>query len=195
MNAKQEAREKAIQTRKKLPFKDQEKSSLRIKEIWDTAKENFIFKNVGFYWPVQGEISPLPIIEELLSGDSRCFLPIVSVNSKERKLRFKEYSSDSQLTKNRFHISEPENGEEIATEQLDLVFLPCACVDEAGHRIGMGMGFYDKTFEESAAQQELIALAYDFQIINSCFPEKQDVPVNGLITPSGFSSFYSKKAE
>ena len=195
MNAKQEAREKAIQTRKELPFKDQEKSSFRIKEIWDTAKENFILKNVGFYWPVQGEVSPLPIIEELLSGGSRCFLPIVSVNTKERKLTFKEYTSDSQLTENRFHISEPENGEEITIDQLDLVFLPCACVDEVGHRIGMGMGFYDKTLEESAAQQELIALAYDFQIIKSCFPEKQDIPVNGLITPSGFSSFYSKKAE
>ena len=33
MNAKQEAREKATQTRKELPFKDQEKSSFRIKEI------------------------------------------------------------------------------------------------------------------------------------------------------------------
>ncbi len=109
-------------------------------------------------------------------------------------MTFKEFTTNTQLEANRFNISEPKNGEEIATKQLDLVFLPCACVDEAGHRIGMGMGFYDKTFEESSSSQQLIALAYDFQKIYSCFPEKQDVPVDGVITPSGFCSFYSKKA-
>jgi 5-formyltetrahydrofolate cyclo-ligase len=194
MNEKQEAREKAIQIRRKLPFKDQEISSHRIKEIWDSVKGSFNFKNVGFYWPAKGELSSLPIIEELLKEGSRCFLPIVSTNPKERRLIFKEYTANTQLEANRFNISEPKNGEEIATKKLDLVFLPCACIDEVGHRIGMGMGFYDKTFEESSSSQQLIALAYDFQKIYSCFPEKQDVPVDGVITPSGFCSFYSKKA-
>ncbi len=195
MNAKQEAREKAIQIRKKLSLKEQEIFSNLIKEIWDNIKKDFNLNTVGFYWPTQGEVSSIPIIEELIREGSRCFLPIVSENPKERRLTFKEFATNTQLEANRFNISEPKNGEEIATKQLDLVFLPCACVDEVGHRIGMGMGFYDKTFEESSASQQLIALAYDFQKIDSCFPEKQDVPVDGVITPSGFCSFYSKKAE
>ena len=41
MNEKQEAREKAIQTRKKLPREYQEISSTRIKEIWDNVKGRF----------------------------------------------------------------------------------------------------------------------------------------------------------
>ena len=195
MNEKQEAREKAIQTRKKLPREYQEISSTRIKEIWDTVKGRFDFKNVGFYWPTKGEISSLPIIEELQKEGSRCFLPIVSENPKERRLTFREYTDNTQLEANRFNISEPKDGQEISANQLDLVFLPSVCVDKEGHRIGMGMGFYDKTFKEASDQQQLITLVYDFQKISSCYPEIQDIPVDAAITPSGFFSFYSKKAE
>ena len=195
MNEKQEARKKAIQTRKKLPREDQEISSTRIKEIWDSVKGRFNLKSVGFYWPAKGEVSSLPIIEELLREGSRCFLPIVSENPKERRLTFKEYTANTQLEANRFNISEPKDGQEISANKLDLVFLPSVCVDGAGHRIGMGMGFYDKTFKEPSDQQHLITLVYDFQKISSCYPEGQDVPMDGAITPSGFFSFYSKKAE
>ena len=40
MNEKQEAREKAIQARAKLPRVDQEISSTRIKEIWNNVSKN-----------------------------------------------------------------------------------------------------------------------------------------------------------
>ena len=195
MNAKQEAREKAIQTRKRLPLKDQEIFSNLAKEIWNKIKKDFKLNNVGFYWPTQGEISCLLIVEELLEEGSRCFLPIVSQNVEERILIFKEYTADTELKVNRFKIPEPQKGVEVSAEQLDLIFVPCACVDEIGHRIGMGMGFYDRTFKKVSLQPKLITLAYDFQKINSCFPESLDIATHGLITPSGYSSFYSKKAE
>lgn len=195
MNEKQEAREKAIQARAKLPRVDQEISSTRIKEIWNNVKGDFDFKSVGFYWPTKGEISSLPIIEELLKEGSKCFLPIVHKNPENRRLIFKEYTENTKLEANRFNISEPQDGLEIPANQLDLVFLPSVCVDEVGHRIGMGMGFYDKTFKGHSDQQKLITLVHDFQKISSCYPESQDIPVDAAITPSGFFPFYSKKAE
>ena len=42
MNEKQEAREKAIQARAKLPRVDQEISSTRIKEIWNNVKGGYM---------------------------------------------------------------------------------------------------------------------------------------------------------
>ena len=195
MNAKQEAREKAIQIRKKLSLKDQEIFSNLIKKNWDTIKKDFNLNKVGFYWPTQGEVSSLPIIEELIREGSRCFLPIVSTNTEVRKLTFKEYSLNTKLKANRFKIPEPKEGVEVSAEKLDLIFVPCVCVDEAGYRIGMGMGFYDITFKEISTQPQLITLAYDFQKIYSCFPEVHDIPTHGAITPTGYIDFYSRKAE
>ncbi len=195
MNAKQEAREKAIQTRKRLPLKDQEIFSNLAKEIWNKIKKDFKLNNVGFYWPTQGEISCLLIVEELIEEGSRCFLPIVSQNVEERILIFKEYTADTELKVNRFKIPEPQKGVEVSAEKLDLIFVPCVCVDEAGYRIGMGMGFYDITFKEISTQPQLITLAYDFQKIHSCFPEVHDIPTHGAITPAGYIDFYSRKAE
>ena len=195
MNAKQEAREKAIQIRKKLSLKDQEIFSNLIKKNWDTIKKDFNLNKVGFYWPTQGEVSSLPIIEELIREGSRCFLPIVSTNTEVRKLTFKEYSANTKLKANRFKIPEPTEGVEVSAEKLDLIFVPCVCVDEAGYRIGMGMGFYDITFKEISTQPQLITLSYDFQKIYSCFPEVHDIPTHGAITPTGYIDFYSRKAE
>ena len=195
MNAKQEAREKAIQIRKKLSLKDQEMFSNLIKKNWDNIKKDFNLNTVGFYWPTKGEVSSLPIIEELIREGSRCFLPIVSTNTEVRKLTFKEYSANTKLKANRFKIPEPKEGVEVSAEKLDLIFVPCVCVDEAGYRIGMGMGFYDITFKEISTQPQLITLAYDFQKIHSCFPEVHDIPTHGAITPAGYIDFYSRKAE
>ena len=102
MNEKQEAREKAIQVRVKLHIEDQEISSTRIKEIWNNVKGGFDLKSVGFYWPTKGEISSLPIIEELLKEGSKCFLPIVNKNPENRRLIFKEYTENTKLEMNRF---------------------------------------------------------------------------------------------
>ena len=120
MNEKQEAREKAIQARAKLPIVDQEIFSTRIKEIWNNVKGEFDLKSVGFYWPTKGEISSLPIIEELLKEGSKCFLPIVNKNPENRRLIFKEYTENTKLEMNRFNISEPKDGLAVSYTHLTL---------------------------------------------------------------------------
>ena len=59
--------------------------------------------------------------------------------------------------------------QEIEPEKLNLIFLPCVCFDLAGHRIGMGQGYYDHSLEFSSSRPELIIIA---MMINSGLEEE-----------------------
>ena len=61
-------------------------------------------------------------------------------------LEFVAYHSDNPLRLNQYNIFEPESGDRLAAEKLDLVIVPLVAFDEEGHRVGMGGGYYDRTF-------------------------------------------------
>ena len=104
MNKKQTLREELVSRRKKLSSQELEDSADSIKSIWNKTKNNFVQKNVGFYWPASGEISPVPIIKELLIGGSKCYLPVISEDKKNRNLTFRQFTSTEDARKNIFNI-------------------------------------------------------------------------------------------
>jgi len=69
---------------------------------------------------------------------------------------------------------------------LDIVFVPLVAFDEKCHRIGMGVGYYDRTFNFKLANQKqppmLIGLAYEFQKVPSISPQSWDVPVDAVVS-------------
>jgi 5-formyltetrahydrofolate cyclo-ligase len=59
--------------------------------------------------------------------------------------------------------------------------------DTAGHRIGMGGGFYDRTFAFLQRRQHwhkpnLLGLAYEFQKQTTIKPDNWDVPLDAIAT-------------
>jgi len=195
MNKKQEIRERLLLRRKNLSSEELNFSEKSTKSIWDRVNSKFTKTNVGFYWPYLGEVSPLLIIQELLDTGSSCFLPVVSKDPSNRNLIFKQFTFEANTYKNKFNINEPCDGVEMDCADLDIIFIPCVGLDSKGYRIGMGMGFYDTTLKEIGSNTKLIALAHDFQKIESCFPEGHDIPVHGAITSSEYLEFYFKNAE
>ena len=117
---------------------------------------------------------------------------LINSNSQENNiLEFAPFQVDSPLTNNRFDISEPSTSTRVDLNELDIIFLPCVCFDSKGKRIGMGGGFYDKTLDQLSINQKpkVILLAYDFQEVESCFPESHDIKADACITPNQFLSF------
>ena len=77
------------------------------------------------------------------------------------------------------------------TVVVDLVVCPAAAVDKTGTRLGWGGGFYDRFFAELSPETRVFALVFDDDVVSNLPREKHDVPVDGVITSSGWWRFES----
>ncbi|MGN0715425.1 MAG: 5-formyltetrahydrofolate cyclo-ligase [Anaerovoracaceae bacterium] len=80
-------------------------------------------------------------------------------------------------------IREPvrEKSVEIRPEEIDLVICPCTVFDEAGGRMGMGAGFYDR-YLPRCTNANIVAVAFEAQKAD-CLPmEPWDRPMELVFT-------------
>ena len=100
------------------------------------------------------------------------------------RLVFVEYRRGMPMRANRFGILEPCNAPPVALKELDVVCLPLVGFDRSGGRLGMGGGFYDRTFTRSrtAAMPKLIGLAHSIQQCEQLPRDPWDIPLAGVLT-------------
>ena len=70
----------------------------------------------------------------------------------------------------------------IKPAQIDCVIVPGAAFDLSGGRLGLGGGYYDR-FLSFAVNAKKIALAYDFQLVDSLPTEEHDAKIDMVLTP------------
>jgi len=99
---------------------------------------------VAGYWAMDGEIT-LDVWQLQLPPLVQYCLPVLH---KGGCLRFAPFSPGVALVSNRFGIPEPDvpASELLLPEAMTLVVLPLVGFDSAGHRLGMGGGWYDRSF-------------------------------------------------
>lgn len=86
------------------------------------------------------------------------------------------------LEPNAFGIAEPLlQAERIAYTDVDLVIVPALAIDERGHRIGYGHGYYDRLLPQLSRAFK-VAIAYDFQLLMDLPSTQGDVPVDCVVT-------------
>jgi 5-formyltetrahydrofolate cyclo-ligase len=73
----------------------------------------------------------------------------------------------------------------IAINDVDLIVVPAACVDQQGMRMGWGRGYFDKTLGSMARRPPVYAVIFDSELVDSVPSEVHDQPVDGVVTPSG----------
>ncbi|MCU4676377.1 5-formyltetrahydrofolate cyclo-ligase [Catenovulum sp. 2E275] len=140
---------------------------------------------VAVYLTNDGELNPASIIEFVWQQNAKVYLPVLHPFAKNY-LAFFEYNQTTALTHNKFGIAEPKlNAQTICpVNNLDIIFLPLVAFDAQGNRMGMGGGFYDRTFANAHPQQKRIGLAHDCQQLDALPTETWDVPLDMLITPT-----------
>lgn len=152
-------------------------------------------KKIAFYLANDGEMDLRPLIDHALAVGKQCFLPVIHEPFANRLL-FAPYQKNRRMSANRFGILEPRylHREVQNPKSLDIVFMPLVAFDAIGHRLGMGGGFYDRTFaylryRTSWLCPKLMGAAYDFQQLDRLCHADWDVPMCGVVTESGYTVF------
>lgn len=154
-----------------------------VKQAWFQAASD-----IGFYWPADGEISPLTTLNWCLDNDKTCYLPIVTDphDDKTPALVFQSFEASTELNLNRFKIPEPslKQTSTVQATQLDVIIVPLVGFNRAGFRLGMGGGYYDRVLSQpdsGPAKPLLIGVGHSCQ--ESQFPvQAWDVAMDFIVT-------------
>lgn len=96
------------------------------------------------------------------------------------------------MTPNRFGILEPDiqHNRIMHPRSLDIVIVPLVAFDVQRNRLGMGGGYYDRTFEASRVRSEwkrprLIGVAHELQKQKLLATRSWDISLDAVITEEG----------
>jgi len=145
-------------------------------------------RRVALYLPNDGELDPRLLIRAALKAGKQVYLPVLAPIGVNR-LWFRHYNQNTRLTPNRFGIPEPDpkGSPRLAPQRLDLVLVPLVAFDALGQRLGMGAGFYDRTFAFLSRRMRwqhprLVGVAHHFQQTDPLPVESWDVPLSAVAT-------------
>lgn len=77
----------------------------------------------------------------------------------------------------------------IVINDVDLILVPAAAVDRSGMRMGWGRGYFDRTLGSMEGCPPVYAVIFDDEFVEAVPRERHDMPVNGVVTPSGIVTF------
>ena len=145
-------------------------------------------KHISLYLPTDGEIDPRLLLRAAQRRGKATYLPVLSAWPRT-KMVFQRVKPGEKLLPNRFRILEPRVNAKRQRKvwALDLVLLPLVGFDDAGGRLGMGGGFYDRSLAYLARRQSwrkptLLGLAHECQKVDRLAQASWDVPLAGTVT-------------
>jgi 5-formyltetrahydrofolate cyclo-ligase len=148
-------------------------------------------RRIAAYVAMDGELDPAPLIAAARAAGKQVYLPALPPDD-QGPLAFQLYVADTRLVPNRLRILEPDAPltAAISATELDLVLAPLVGFDMSGRRLGMGGGFYDRTFaflkDGRITQPLLIGLAYECQRVTELDEASWDVPLKAVVTEQQF---------
>jgi 5-formyltetrahydrofolate cyclo-ligase len=139
---------------------------------------------VAGYWAADGEIA-LHAWQLRLPRDVEYCLPVLHDDG---RLRFAPWRPRDPVVPNRHGIPEPAAATELLLEPsaMDLVIVPLVGFDARCHRLGMGGGWYDRSFafrHREPAPPLLVGAGFAFQQVDGELPsEDWDVQLDAVCT-------------
>lgn len=138
---------------------------------------------VAGYWPIGGELDCRPLLDCLAGIGWACALPVATAAA--APLLFRRWRSGDELVVGRHGVREPRECAEAVTPAVALV--PLLAFDRAGHRLGYGAGYYDRTLEGLRARGPVraIGLAFAAQELPELPAEPHDQRLDWIVTERG----------
>ncbi len=181
--------------RNKLSQDQRKKLSLSIAKHIAQSEVFKQSKKVAIYLPVNGEADPTSLVSLHAQSEQKFYLPVLSPSG-NKHLLFVEWNKSTIFKDNIYGIPEPiitPSTVQLEATKLDLVIMPLLGFDKHGNRLGMGGGYYDRTFSfklkcKASKKPYLISFAYAFQECKTLYTQPWDVPVNAYATENALTN-------
>ena len=160
------------------------------------ALSAFIIERLGANFELKGKtisvFLPIDRFNEILTwsllsiDDLEKGLPVLEGEDGLKHIRYTEMN---QIKVSDWGIPEPQYGEEIKPEQIDLVVVPFLAIDKNGYRVGYGKGYYDRFLAQCRTDCVFVGVGYfdKFDVIDDL--HESDVSLDYLITPTKIHQF------
>lgn len=150
-------------------------------------------RRVGLYFATGSELDTLPTLRLAIERGCTLWLPRIT-RSSDARMCFAPLTGSTPLKVNRYGIVEPDTPLRLRASELELILMPLVGVDERGHRLGMGAGYYDRLLAFRLRRKiwrgpTLVGLGYAMQKVAKIPAAPHDVPLDALVTESGIDFF------
>jgi 5-formyltetrahydrofolate cyclo-ligase len=135
---------------------------------------------VSGFSPMKSEINPVPLMRKLADAGAKLALPAIAGRGKPLVMR--AWNFGEPLASGQWGIREPiPEAPEVAP---DILIVPLAAFDRAGHRIGYGAGYFDLTINALRAKKPVTAvgIAFAIQEISSVPATERDARLDLVLT-------------
>ena len=138
---------------------------------------------VAGYWPLEGEIDPVPLMEVLAARGHVLALPVVTETG--GVLQFRRWAPGEDLEPGPHGTRHPAASQGFITPTILLV--PLLAFDRRGFRLGYGGGYYDRTLAQLRRGGILLAigLAFAAQEVESVPTDPWDIALDFIATEQG----------
>jgi 5-formyltetrahydrofolate cyclo-ligase len=180
---KAELRKRMRGVRKTAPLEACAERSARIRATLEAHEALQSAKSVALFWPIieRHEVDLRGLDQSLRARGVRIAYPSIDPDTGDMVFRFVD--DVASLEDAGYGFAEPPKGAPVAARgDVDVVVVPALAVDPAGHRIGYGAGYYDRTLPAYAPPALTIAVAYDYQLVAEVPVTEGDVSVAWVVT-------------
>jgi 5-formyltetrahydrofolate cyclo-ligase len=141
------------------------------------------FPILAGYWPIQGEWDPRPYLTRTREAGGAVALPVA--RRPVGPLEFRLWTPDAPMTTGLWDIPHPAEGAIVVPSAL---LIPLVGFDGAGHRLGNGGGYYDRTLAALTPRPFAIGVGFELGRLASIAPQPHDQPMDLIVTEAGIQS-------
>ena len=186
--AKEAMRASVLKRRDALSSDERRSKSLAISEHGFAALGAFVAgKCVAAFHPIRSEADVSLLAGMLEQSGASLALPAVI---DRETIVFRAYLPGRALVPGGFGTMAPDK--DAAVVDPDILLMPLSVFDAHGNRIGYGAGHYDRAIAkliERGRKPLLIGVAFSLQEEAMVPAEDHDVPLDGVVTETGFCWF------
>jgi 5-formyltetrahydrofolate cyclo-ligase len=186
LERKRQLRRLMRRARRNLSDREQQQAAKSLSRKLSQNPHFKFAKRIALYLANDGEVDTHLAIQQAWQRGQSIYLPVLNPLRKGF-LWFVEYRPDSPMRTNRFGIEEPDPkfNKRIASRFLHTVGLPLVAFDSQGNRLGMGGGFYDRSFEfcrQPGTKPKLFGLAHQCQQVETLPMESWDIQLEDIVS-------------